>query len=310
MSEQERTVVPKVRLVMRQPAQEHEQEEAGRQPAVQVQRDPLPQVGGREGDASCAAPTRPLLSRATDAQPARARGSLLRLQREYGNRFVHRVVDLSRKGHGEGDVTPEVEAAIQRERGGGQALDSGTRAQMEPAMGADFSGVRVHTGGQADTLNRDLSARAFTTGQDIFFKQGEYSPGSSSGRELLAHELTHVVQQDGDRVRRKLTVGAADDQYEQEADRDGRPDHEKHQRRPCSGRACLRRKRRKKSRCRPSWTMARCSDKRKRKRRRKKSPSRGNCRTARSIARRKRKKEEEPVQARLDEKLTHPHFGD
>ena len=105
------------------------------------------------------------------------------------------------------------------QRGGGQALDSGARAQMEPALGADFSGVRVHTGSQADTLNRDLSARAFTTGQDIFFKQGEYSPGSSSGRELLAHELTHVVQQGGDRVKRKLTVGAADDPYEQEADR-------------------------------------------------------------------------------------------
>ena len=131
---------------------------------------------------------------------------------------MRRVVDLSRKGRGEGDVTPEVEAAIQRERGGGQALDSAARAQMEPAMGADFGGVRVHTGGQADALNRDLSARAFTTGQDIFFKQGEYSPGSSSGRELLAHELTHVVQQDGDRVRRKLTVGAAGDPYEREAD--------------------------------------------------------------------------------------------
>ena len=85
-------------------------------------------------------------------------------------------------------------------------------------MGADFGSVRVHTGSQADALNRSLSARAFTTGQDIFFKQGEYSPGSSSGRELLAHELTHVMQQNGDQVQTKLTVGAAGDQYEQEAD--------------------------------------------------------------------------------------------
>jgi hypothetical protein len=218
MSEQEKALVPHVIHVMRQPAREHEQEEPGRQPAVQVQRDPLSQVGCREGDASCAGAHASTLSRATDARPARAEGSLLRLQREYGNRFVRRVVDLSRKGQGEGDVTPEIEAAIQRERGGGQSLDSAARAQIEPAMGADFSGVRVHTGGQADTLNRNLSARAFTTGQDIFFKQGEYSPGSSSGRELLAHELTHVVQQDGDRVRRKLTVGAAGDPYEREAD--------------------------------------------------------------------------------------------
>ena len=162
--------------------------------------------------------TKALTQVQTALQPTGATGELLRLQREYGNRFVRRAVVLSRKGQGEGDVTPEVEAAIQGERGGGQALDSAARAQMEPAMGADFRGVRVHTGGQADTLNRDLRARAFTTGQDIFFKQGEYSPGSSSGRELLAHELTHVVQQDGDRVRRKLTVGAAGDRYEQEAD--------------------------------------------------------------------------------------------
>jgi hypothetical protein len=67
-------------------------------------------------------------------------------------------------------------------------------------------------------LNRSLSARAFTTGQDIFFKQGEYSPGSSGGRELLAHELTHVVQQNGDQVQTKLALGAPGDSYEQEAD--------------------------------------------------------------------------------------------
>jgi hypothetical protein len=216
MSELRKTTGPEVRLVMRQPAHEAEQEEA-KQPVARLQRDPLAQVGGRSGGVTAEVHAS-ILSRATDARPASAQESLLRLQRAYGNRYVSRVVELSRKGHGEGDVTPEVEADIQRERGGGQALDSAARAQMEPAMGADFSGVRVHTGGQADTLNRNLSARAFTTGQDIFFKQGEYSPGSSSGRELLAHELTHVVQQGGDRVRRKLTVGAAGDPYEREAD--------------------------------------------------------------------------------------------
>ncbi len=115
------------------------------------------------------------------------------------------------------EASPEVEASIQRARGGGQALDSGVRARMEPAFGADFSGVRVHTGGEADSLNRSLSARAFTTGQDIFFRQGEYSPGTTSGQELLAHELTHVVQQTGS-VQTKLTVGAPDDEYEREAD--------------------------------------------------------------------------------------------
>lgn len=218
MAEQEKAIGSQVGLLMRQPARDHEQEAPETQPAGQVQRDPLALAPCREGGAGCAGEQASTLKRATDGQPARARGSLLRLQRDYGNRFVRRVVALSLKGQGEGDVAPEVEQAIQTARGGGQALDSTVRAQMEPAMGADFSGVRVHTGGQADTLNRNLSARAFTTGQDIFFKQGEYSPGSSGGRELLAHELTHVVQQNGDQVQTKLTVGAPGDRYEQEAD--------------------------------------------------------------------------------------------
>lgn len=94
-------------------------------------------------------------------------------------------------------VSPGVESAIESARGGGQPLPEGTRAAMEGAIGADFSGVRVHADGQAHALNEDLSARAFTTGQDIFFRQGEYAPGRAEGQRLLAHELAHVVQQEG-----------------------------------------------------------------------------------------------------------------
>jgi hypothetical protein len=90
---------------------------------------------------------------------------------------------------------------------------------MESAIDADFSHVRGHADSQSDALNRSLNARAFTTGQDVFFRQGAYNPSSSGGRELLAHELTHVVQQTGDEVRRKLIVNAPGDRYEQEADR-------------------------------------------------------------------------------------------
>lgn len=68
---------------------------------------------------------------------------------------------------------------------------------MERALGADFGGVRVHTDERADALNRSLRARAFTTGADIFFRRGAYDPASPGGREVLAHELTHVVQQQG-----------------------------------------------------------------------------------------------------------------
>ena len=98
---------------------------------------------------------------------------------------------------GGGAVDREAENTIQQAKGGGQALPENVRSSMEGAFGADFSGVRVHSDTQADALNSSMSARAFTTGKDIFIRQGEYNPGSSSGQELLAHELTHVVQQNG-----------------------------------------------------------------------------------------------------------------
>ena len=90
-----------------------------------------------------------------------------------------------------------VESAIAGARGQGQPLSDKTRGQMEGAFGADFGNVRVHTDERSDQLNQSLQSRAFTTGQDIFFKKGEFSPGSRGGQELLAHELTHVVQQNG-----------------------------------------------------------------------------------------------------------------
>jgi len=94
-----------------------------------------------------------------------------------------------------GEVSPELEQNLNRAKSGGQSLDPQIQAQMGQAMGADFSGVKVHTDRQADQLNQSIQAKAFTTGQDVFFRQGEYNPGSSSGQELIAHELTHVVQQ-------------------------------------------------------------------------------------------------------------------
>lgn len=204
--------------VLRQ-AVERQAEQAGAQEIVSAQRDPLAQVTCRIGDTSCANTHASTLNRATASRPIRGVQSLLKLQRQYGNRYVQRVLALARNGGGKAGVSPEVEQSIQRMRGGGRALDNRVRAQMEPAFGADFGGVRVHTDARADTLNRELGAHAFTTGQDILFRQGAYNPGSSSGLELLAHELTHVVQQNGDEVRPKLTISQPGDRYEQEADR-------------------------------------------------------------------------------------------
>ncbi|MBE8991329.1 DUF4157 domain-containing protein [Nostoc sp. LEGE 12450] len=100
------------------------------------------------------------------------------------------------------DAAPDLEASINQARGGGVVIADNIREPMEVAFGADFSGVKVHTDGQSDRLNQSIQARAFTTGQDVFFRSGEYNPGSRGGQELLAHELTHVVQQNGRAVQR------------------------------------------------------------------------------------------------------------
>jgi hypothetical protein len=94
-------------------------------------------------------------------------------------------------------ATQDLESSVNRARGSGQPLEAGLQRKLGAAMGADFSGVRVHTGNQADQLNRSIQAKAFTTGQDVFFRQGTYQPGSRGGQELIAHELAHVVQQNG-----------------------------------------------------------------------------------------------------------------
>jgi hypothetical protein len=102
-------------------------------------------------------------------------------------------------------------SAINSARGRGQPLEPSLQRQMGQAMGVDFHGVKIHTNDRADSLNKSLQSRAFTTKQDIFFKQGEYKPWDRQGQELIAHELTHVVQQ-GEALRRQsdITYGVED----------------------------------------------------------------------------------------------------
>lgn len=94
-----------------------------------------------------------------------------------------------------GTLEEGTEQQIQSRKGGGSALPDDMRSEMESGIGADFSGVKVHTDSQAADLNRSMGARAFTQGNDIFFGQGQYDPGTQGGKHLLAHELTHTVQQ-------------------------------------------------------------------------------------------------------------------
>lgn len=94
-----------------------------------------------------------------------------------------------------GEASVPFETVVNQRRGGGQPLEHDLQRSMEQAMGADFSRVRIHTDAQSDGLNRSIQAQAFTTGQDVFFRRGMYQPGSRSGQEVIAHELTHVMQQ-------------------------------------------------------------------------------------------------------------------
>lgn len=152
--------------------------------------------------------------------PGGEKAALSTFQQQVGNRAVQRLL-AQRSGDGPFDLDDSTAERINRERGGGQTLDRGVQVRMSKATGQDFSDVKVHTGPESHALNEQLSAKAFTTGQDIYFREGAYDPGSSGGQELLAHELTHVVQQRSGSVGGgggKMTVNAPGDAYEQQAD--------------------------------------------------------------------------------------------
>jgi hypothetical protein len=103
---------------------------------------------------------------------------------------------LQRKGGNNTPVvTPSIQLSIQNKTSGGQALGSDVRSYMEPRFNADFSKVRVHNDAESASLNNQLSARAFTHQNHIFFSRNQYQPDTSAGKQLLAHELTHTIQQ-------------------------------------------------------------------------------------------------------------------
>jgi hypothetical protein len=99
--------------------------------------------------------------------------------------------------------------ALVGDLGPGQALDPETRAFFEPRFGADLTQVRIHTDARADRAAKSVQARAFTLGHDIAFASGLYAPETPEGRELLAHELVHVLQADDGLTRQVMRDGPA-----------------------------------------------------------------------------------------------------
>lgn len=181
-----------------------------------------------ENDVDAASTFRPARARQLDdevaggqshpgAGPGHPLGSadVLRLQRLAGNSGVSSLL-AEREEDGQPSPVREVVGT------GGDALDDATRDDMESRLGHDFGDVRVHTDTRATESARSVNAHAYTVGNDVVFQRDRYAPGSDEGRRMLAHELTHVIQQrsgpvDGTPAPGGIRVSDPADRFEQEA---------------------------------------------------------------------------------------------
>ena len=144
-----------------------------------------------------------------------------KLASQIGNRGFTSMISRMREGEGildNGTVHPDVERTIAAQRGRGNPLPDALAGRLAAGLGGSVEDVRVHTDSTADALARSVSARAFATGTDIFFAQGEYRPGTASGDQLIAHEVAHTEQQRGAPSVGPLTVSNPGDVLEREAD--------------------------------------------------------------------------------------------
>jgi nucleoid-associated protein YgaU len=116
---------------------------------------------------------------------------------------IQRMASIERSPNVNGETIQQIKSM----KGGGRPLSPSIRSFFEPRFGRDFSDVRIHTGPRADAAAGSINAEAFTHGTDVVFKRGRFRPETTDGKELLAHELTHVVQQSGvsKRIQRQST---------------------------------------------------------------------------------------------------------
>jgi hypothetical protein len=149
--------------------------------------------------------------------------AVLDLQRTAGNAAVVQLLAEGRQDEAQqehGGRSPVLDVVG---RGGGQPLDPLTRTTMESGLGADFSDVRVHTDGAASSSAAAVQAHAYTVGNEVVFQAGRYQPETPAGQRMLAHELTHVVQQrsgpvDGTPSGGGISLSDPSDRFEQAAE--------------------------------------------------------------------------------------------
>jgi hypothetical protein len=194
------------------PEEEEEQVQAKHDPSIQRESE-----GAEEEEEQVQAKHDASLQRAGEEDELQMKhdASLQRAGEEDELQMKHDSPTVGLEG---GPVGADTESRINSMRGGGSAVPSGIRGQMEAATGVDLGGVRVHQDQQSDSLNRQLTAKAFTTGKDVFLR----SDASAGDSHLMAHELAHVVQQSSGRTADAggsgMTAGAANDPLEHEAD--------------------------------------------------------------------------------------------
>ena len=117
------------------------------------------------------------------------------LQRQEDEEEVQAKSVVQRQADAGFEADAQLESRLAAQKGGGSPLPDEVRTSMEPRFGADFGGVRVHTDVESVQMAHELNAQAFTHGGDIYFGAGRYNPGSDEGKQLVAHELTHTIQQ-------------------------------------------------------------------------------------------------------------------
>ncbi len=192
-----------------------EEPEVARRPAAS-RRDERDPAGGQPGQAP--------LARGAPLDPA----TVLRLQRASGNASVaalvegrHPVLQRSASSAEDEERSPVLDVVG---RGGGGPLEPGLRSDMEQRLGHDFGDVRVHRDEPAGESARSVGAHAYTVGSEVVFQPSSWAPETPDGRRMLAHELTHVVQQrsgpvDGTPTGGGVSVSQPSDRFEREATR-------------------------------------------------------------------------------------------
>ena len=158
------------------------------EPGVQLQIEP-------EEEEEEKLQAKPLARQITPLVQTKQITSLIQSQENRGEEEDEELIQAKIKGGVTPEVTPTISSGIQSLQGGGRPLSGSDRSFFEPRFGANFSNVRVHNDTRAASVARSVNARAFTHGHNVVFGAGEYSPDALEGRKLLAHELTHVVQQ-------------------------------------------------------------------------------------------------------------------